>query len=76
MVITNRSGNNARNCFHGVTVTLVITMENYGEAYNENHRAAHQPSHFLYPRFQVARDTEACGFNPLISFLIDSLRLT
>ena len=35
MVITNRLGNNARNCFYGVTVTLVITMENYGDAYNK-----------------------------------------
>ena len=51
-------------------------MENNGEAFNKNHPAAHQLLNFLYPRFQVARDTEACGFNPLISFFIDSLRLT
>ena len=69
MVITNRSGNNARNCFHGVTVTLVITMENYGEAYNENHRATHDRCILAYSRKQFARDTKECGFSPLISIL-------
>ena len=48
-----------------------LHMENNGEAFNKNHPAAHQLLNFLYPRFQVARDTEACGFNPLISFFID-----